>query len=563
MLIHANYDYPSHLIPILEVATFVVLLLVLVTAGPLGRRLWGGLRSACRRPRTAGTVVVLGTTLAGALTFAVIGAPVPRVHDEWSYLLAADTFAGGRLSNPRHPHWEHFETVHVIQEPTYASKYPPAQGLVLALGQSIAGHPAVGLWLATALFGAAVAWMLFAWLPPPWALLGTALLMLRVGIGSYWGQTYWGGLVAATGGALVWGGVRRVMKEPGPGPAVAMAAGVLVLANSRPYEGLLASLPAAVVMVAWALGKGPSIRSMTRRLAPGVLVLLAGLAWTGYYDWRVTGDPLVPPYRVHEATYNPRPLFIWQPPRAVPEYRHEALERFWRRFAGQTESATPWPLLAASRAPARIASTAYLVLGVGLAIGAVLVLGALRDRWLALAALTTALVLGSHAVTYSYWPHYDAPVAGLLVVLALEGLRRLQVVRWRTVRLGPAIALATFGTTIVVAAVQLPAQRPATGDWSRARRAIEDELVSTGQRHLVVVPQRTGTAGEWVYNRADIDAAPVVWARDMGSVANQELVEYFAGRTVWWLRPGTAEQSPALVSYEDRDASGAGESPRP
>jgi hypothetical protein len=322
--------YPPHLLGLVFFIALVIAYLapeagsgVLTPIERFGDRL-------ARRKRLSIGLIAAAVALIRIGLLRAIPVPVPEATDEFSHLLTADTFAHGRLTNPPHPMWIYFDTFHVNQHPTYMSKYPPAQGAVLALGQLL-GHPWIGVVLSVAVMCGAILWALQGWLPPQWALLGGVLALLHLGIFSYWMNSYWGGAVAAIGGALVVGSLPRILHFRRPRDAALLGLGAAILANSRPFEGFIFCLPVFAILIVWLCGRrSPPWRETTPRvIAPVFGVLALTLLFMGYYNWRGTGHPLLFPYAVNNRTYITSPEFIWQHDKPPLHYLNPQFEAFY------------------------------------------------------------------------------------------------------------------------------------------------------------------------------------------------------------------------------------------
>jgi hypothetical protein len=470
--------------------------------------------------------------------------PVPGIHDEFSYLLLSDTFAHGRLTNPTHPMWISFETFHVNWFPTYSSMYPPAQGAALAVGQ-VLGDPWIGVLLSDAAMCATILWMLQAWLPARWALLGAAIVALKLGVASYWMNSYWGGAVAAMGGALVLGAAARIVKRARIRDALLLGLGIAILANSRPYEGTLFCLPVAVWLLWWMIGRTKSKDALrvrlTRVVIPLTTVVVLTAAWMGYYNWRLTGNALLMPHVLNTRTYHTAPLFLWEQPKPEMHYRNQQFEDFYNGWERENYHQTRADIFRVSWEKLFRGGITYFWPGLLLALPALPFV--LRDRKMRLPWMIA--VIGVAGVFIVIWSnaHYAAPITCVLYLLVVQTIRHLRMMRIGTrpigLALSRAIVLSLFvGTGIhVVRHVCDPLFWTCQGDPSRT--AIADKLKQTPGKHLIMVryAEDHNIHDEWVFNGAEIDNAKVLWAREINTEHDAKVLAYFKDRKVWLVTP--------------------------
>jgi hypothetical protein len=486
--------------------------------------------------------------------------PVPGIHDEYSYLLLGDTLAHGRLANPTHPMWISFESFHINWVPTYSSKYPPGQGAVLAVGQ-VLGLPWVGVVLSVGAMCAALLWMLQGWLPARWALLGGAMAALKFGVASYWINSYWGGAVAATGGALVLAATPRIVRTAKTTDALLLGLGLTILANSRPYEGLLFAIPVAAWFFWWLAGKtkpSVSLRTrITRVFVPLTAVLVLNLAFMGYYNWRLSGDAFLFPYVLNTRTYRTAGLFLWDHPKPPLQYHNEQFEDFyngWEREDYRNTWEDAWNI---SEIKLTRSGSTYFWWGTLLVLPGLLFV--FRDRKMHVPISIFWLVATGFLLVIWSFPHYAAPVTCVIFLLLVQALRHLRAMRLPRRPIGVALswAVVCLLATDVISAVSKhecdPLEWACQGDPSRA--AIAKKLSQTPGKHLIMVryEEDHNVHDEWVYNGAEIDTAKVLWARELDAQQNAKLFSYFKDRQIWLVEPD--KDNTELISYTPRPES--------
>jgi len=478
--------------------------------------------------------------------------PQPTIPDEFSYLLMSDTFAQGRLTNPTHPMWTHLEAPAVNHQPTYVSKYFPGQGIPLAIGQRVFGHPFWGVWLSVGIMCAVICWMLQGWFPAFWALLGALLAVIRLGTFSYWANSYFGGTLPAIGGALVLGALPRIKRHQRVSDSLLVGFGLALLASSRPFEGLIFSLPIAIALLVWVW---KSYKSGTRRLAthvliPSALVLAMAFAAMLNYFWRTTGSPFRTPYQVNLQTQDPVPLFPWQSLRPASHTDMQAMFFGWE--LGDYNLARSHFLISSIT---RVIQFYLFFLGPALTVPFLVLAAGNRPRMLNVKLLLIILSVSGFGLLLPiyYGPTYAAALSSVIYALLIAAMQCIRRWRWRgqstglaIVRAVPIICFLMLLIRAVAPLSGLPVPQMVPLTWCSphlfeqfSRERVQAALESRPGLQLALVRYQNDRLQpvDWVQNLADIDRQKVVWANDMGTRRNQELMNYFKDRQVWLVEP--------------------------
>jgi hypothetical protein len=333
------------------------------------------------------------------------------------------------------------------------------------------------------------------------------------------------------GGALVLGGWVRLMSRSAiaPVPLVMLGIGLIILANSRPYEGLVLVIPLMSILL-W---------RRWRILLALLVILLPAAIVMGWYNFRITGHVLRMPFQEYSNQYDVYPKFWFLPKHAQPAYSSEALAGIHTIYergdydALRTIRGLMMISLMRLRTLIAIHARPWILL-FPLSIG--ILLPRITDEKIRWIWITVVIFLFGLWAENFFLPHYAAPLSAGMLVLLILGWRRLW--QWSKVTAWAVCVGFTIGATLSAAAPVDPGSER-TGQIELVEN---DGSLQTGKHLLFVRYTRDHLLhDEWVYNRADIEGSRIIWARSLGKASDALVAKHYSGRSVWILTVGKDE----------------------
>ena len=479
-----------------------------------------------RVARAEGSLRRFGPLVVGVISVALVWyvwdalVPLPKVHDENSYLLQADIFARGRWTAPSPPIPEFFEQPHVQVVPAVASKYPPGHALLLSIGALVGFPPLVPLILTG--LTAALLFALVTRITNPWVALLTWMIWVASPIVLRFQPSYFSELTTSVLLLGGWWSLLEWRATRGRRWLLLLALAIGWGAITRPLTMLALAIPIGVVVVRDVV-RLRLWRDFALAVGVGVVVLAILPLWSA----RTTGNWRLSPIEKYRQDYLPFDKIGFTPDTSAP-----------RRAVGPVLKTT-YDYFLSARKEQRIETLPHIIADrvVQLTIaffqgprlpllpfaiaGLFLMNGALQF------ALASAVVLFLAHLPYAHWAPwtvYYLEITPLVAALTAVGI-------WRALRrVAFSEASMPLGAVCILAVLVVFAI-PTVGHWRRDHgirgaldRAFAAELRKLPAHSIVFIRYSPRVAQHManVFNYPDLNAAPVWVVHDLGP-RNEEL----------------------------------------
>ena len=364
-----------------------------------------------------------------------------------------------------------------------------------------------------------------------------------------------------------------LLREKGAGAihSILFGIGLVILMNSRPFGRRFFANGGARLYSA-GFGETHTVRGMDTEqkcVGAGGCSGCLRILFTGFYSFKVTGNPLRMPYSVNRDTYGWPENLAFLPVRTVTS-RHEILGKMYWMELNRREHLKVWSSFV-NDIGIRIFENWAFFIGPLLTLPLLAAIGNFRNPRIRPLVVFIGLIAFLNLFQLVLYPYHLGPVVPVMFALIAQGLCWLYKPLSRS---RPAAGYALVAILPVFLA--LTGAMKQEGDelglpltyWERAvephgvpRAYIEQWLSRRPGKQLAIVryADTHSPNQEWVYNKADIDGSKVVWAREMDAQSDTRLLDYFQDRKAWLLEADLWPQH--LVPYSRNTDKVSGEAP--
>lgn len=359
----------------------------------------------------------------------------PAYHDEFSYLLQARTFLAGRIAwPPMTVYPDLFHQIHVLNEPTTASRYFPLTGLWLAPFERL-GYPWFGHWLAGAVSCVFFYRSLLKLLPFWWAAAGGLLIAVSPGLAVFSNLLLAHHPTMLALSVFLWA-MLRLMDSLSVRDALIAGIALTLAMLGRPMTAAGFGLPFGLWLLASFLRRttgsnspGEATVIRVRILAVFGLSLAAGFLLLGFMNKQTTGQWTRSAYQYYTETWTPSHRFGFNNAAIGAREAGPHVLKAYDRWASENNLTVD---KARENVGNRIIASAQWTMGIAALLflitaaipSCIPIRGA--DRRL---TLVLCSVLSLHIVHIPYWYdgilhwHYVFETAPLLLILCAVGLK--------------------------------------------------------------------------------------------------------------------------------------------